>query len=502
MVMQGIFYHGMYEEMTRGDIKTKYKIVNVPLYLVSSTRCENVSKLLKLDYKFFKGEGNLMKLKRNFLFLLAVLLLLVTVTGSAAPKTTKLVFWTHQRHDMDFMKARIDEFNKTNKDGIIIEYVIQSENYQQNLDMSFASMQAPDIFNCQQNAIYYAQRNMALPLNSFIKPEMKKRFGNMLYHDVVNYYNGKVYSLPNSGGTYRLVYNKDLFKKANLTGPPTTMDQVVEYAKKITEAAKEEKAYGFAANLRNPTSALGRSARQVAWRSGLFYYDYKTGKFDFEPWKPVIMAFKKMVDDGSMFPGSESLDMDPLRSQFAAGKIGMYISANWEVGVLNNQFPAKCDWGAAPLPTVNGKALGKSDTDAAGRWLCISAQTKKAKLAWKFLEYLYRDEFLKEYHERGYGFTVVPSVADIAKSATLKGAADFKLDPKLDGIIPADPTWYNIQLEGRNFNDVLFAVIYGATSWDDAVKDLNKRYNEANERAIQKGDIKKIIIKKFDPSKL
>ncbi len=443
-----------------------------------------------------------MILIRKITCVVAVLFIMITATGFAAPKTTKLVFWTHQRHDMDLMKLTIDEFNKTNKDGIFIDYVIQSENYQQNLDMSFASGQAPDIFNCQQNAIYYAQRNMALPLNKFITSDMKKRFGNTLYHDVVNYYNGNVYSLPNSGGTYRLVYNKDLFKKAHLPGPPTSLEQMVEYAKIITEAGKDEKAYGFACNLRNPTSALGRSARQVAYRSGLFYYDYKTGKFNFEAWKPVIMAFKKMVDDGSMFPGSEALDMDPLRSQFAAGKIGMYISANWEVGVLNNQFPAKCDWGAAPLPTANGKALGKSDTDAAGRWLCIGSQTKYPKFAWKFLQYLYRNEFLKEYHEKGYGFTVVPSVAEVAKPASLKGAADFKLDPKLDGIIPADPTWYNMNLEGKNYNDVLFAVIYGATSWDAAVKDLNNRYNEAYEKAMKSGDIKKIILKNFSPSKL
>ena len=33
-----------------------------------------------------------------------------------------------------------------------------------------------------------------------------------------------------------------------------------------------------------------------------------------------------MFATGVSFPGSESLDIDPLRTQFAAGNIAMYIS--------------------------------------------------------------------------------------------------------------------------------------------------------------------------------
>lgn len=48
-----------------------------------------------------------------------------------------------------------------------------------------------------------------------------------------------------------------------------------------------------------------------------------------------------------MLPGVESLDIDPLRAQFAEGKIGMYMSYSSEPGVYKNQF----------LPRLTGQPL-------------------------------------------------------------------------------------------------------------------------------------------------
>ena len=65
-----------------------------------------------------------------------------------------------------------------------------------------------------------------------------------------------------------------------------------------------------------------------------------------------------MLSEECAFPGCESLDIDPLRTQFAAGKIGMYFSYSAaEPGVYENQFPMDSSkWNAAPIPTVGGKS--------------------------------------------------------------------------------------------------------------------------------------------------
>ena len=41
--------------------------------------------------------------------------------------------------------------------------------------------------------------------------------------------------LPTAVRSLALFYNNDLFSEAGLSGPPETLDQMVEYAKKLTK---------------------------------------------------------------------------------------------------------------------------------------------------------------------------------------------------------------------------------------------------------------------------
>ena len=65
-----------------------------------------------------------------------------------------------------------------------------------------------------------------------------------------------------------------------------------------------------------------------------------------------------MFTNGGAFPGCESLDIDPLRSQFANGKIGMYISWTHSDPAYESQFPTTEDWDGAQLPTIDGTVKG------------------------------------------------------------------------------------------------------------------------------------------------
>lgn len=421
-------------------------------------------------------------------------------TKPAVEKKTKVVWWTHQRHDMDYMQAMIAKFMQENP-NIEIEYNIQTQNYPQNLELAFQSGQSPDIFSLRDTAKYYVDRKMIEPLDKYLTDDIKKRYDNFLKSDIENYVDGKIYSLANGGVTIRLIYNKELFKKANLPGPPKSLDEMVEYAKKITEVGKSQGAYGFAVNMKNPYSAFWRSLDQIGFRSGIYPYDFKTGKYDFMTMKPIIQAYKKMYDDKSMFPGIEGLDIDPLRSQFAEGKIGMYISGNWEVGVYAQQFPAKIDWGAAPVPAVKGEVKGTTEVANAGKWIGISSKSQNKDAAWKVFNWFHRDEVLKEYHEKGYGFSVVPSVVKIAKDSDAKGVQDFKLTKGIDSLWPASPHKQSMKIEGKTMHDVYAAIILGQAKMDEGLADLNKRYTDALEKAVKEGKVDKIVIPGFDPLK-
>lgn len=418
--------------------------------------------------------------------------------ASTAPaKKTKLVYWTNDRHDMDYIKGVVQKFNETNGENIEVEMVVKTEDFNQAIDLAFASGQAPDIIRVKENTIQpFAAKGYLKPIDSYLTDDMKKKFPII---DDFNRLDGKIYSLPNYGSTLRLVYNKDLFAKAGIAAPPKTLKEMVEAAKKITAVGKASGSYGFALNFKSPESALGRSARVIAEASGYggFGYDFKTARFDFTGYKDIIQSFKQMIDDGSTLPGMEALDIDPLRAQFAEGKIGMYISFSSEPGVYKSQFPAKIEWGSAPVPTIDGTIKGATSF-LGGQWLALSNTTKSPDQAWKFMKFMYGDDVLKTYHENGFGISMVPSISSTAKKPDIKGIEGF-LPNGNDGTWPLQPT---VTVEGMKSHDAFFKYMLSGGNMDDVIKDLNKRYNDALDKAIASGTVKVKANPSFDPAKL
>jgi multiple sugar transport system substrate-binding protein len=418
-------------------------------------------------------------------------------TPAKNDKKTKIVYWTGDRHDMDYIKEVVQSFNETNPGNIEVEMVVKTDDYDQAIDLAFASGQAPDLFRVKENTIKtYVTKGYLAPIDGLMTDQMKQQFP--VIQDF-NQIDGKMYSLPNYGSTLRLVYNKDLFAKAGIAAPPTSLAEMVDAAKKITEVGKADGAYGFAQNFKNADSAFGRSARVIAEVSGYggFGYDFKTGRFDFAGFKEIIQSFKQMYDDGSTLPGMESLDIDPLRAQFAEGKLGMYISFSSEPGVYKNQFPAKIDWAAAPVPTIDGTVKGASSF-LGGQWLALSSSSKNQEAAWKFMEYMYGDEILKTYHEKGFGISMVPSISAVAAKPDINGIEGF-LPNDNDATWPLSPA---VTIEGIKYNDAFFKYMLGDGDLDAIIQDLNKRYNAALDKAIASGDVTTVAKPDFDPTKL
>lgn len=420
-----------------------------------------------------------------------------TSSDTASGEKTKISYWTGDRHDSEFVKKKVEEFNTTNQDNIEVELVIKGDDYDQALDMSFQTSEPPDIIRVKENTIQtFHKKEYLAPIDEFLTDEMKAKFPDM---PNLNSFDGKRYSLPNFGTTMRLIYNKELFAKAGITAPPTTMDELVDAAKKITEVGKANGSYGFALNFKNPGSALGRSSRVIAEVSGYggFGYDFKTARYDFSGFKPIIDAFKQIKDDGSMLPGVESLDIDPLRAQFAEGKIGMYLSYSAEAGVYASQFPAKIEWAAAPVPSIDGNFNGASGF-LGGQWLALSSKSTKQEAAWKFISYMYEESLLQEYQEEGFGISMVPSVSEVAATPNVKGIEGF-LPNQYDGVWPVYPV---VAVQGMKSDDAFFKYMISGGDLNAIIEDLNTRYNAALDTSVSNGEVKAEPMPDFDPKKL
>lgn len=296
--------------------------------------------------------------------------------NNTAAEKTKLVYWTIDRHDSDFIEQKISEYEGLNPD-VDIEMKVMAENYAQSVDIAFSSKQAPDILRVDTgNVPTWVKKGYLESFDSYITPEMKSRFEKVLINEK-NTVDGKIYTLPNIGQFWRLIYNVDLFEKAGITEPPTTLAEMVEDAKKITEAGKTSGAYGFAGNFKS-ASGFERIAYPITTLSktaGTEGFNFQTGQFDFSMYKEALEALRQITMDGSMMPGSESLDIDPLRAQFAQGKIGMYFNHSVEPSVYKTQFPTDIRWAAALPPTVDGQQNGASQV-ISGSYLAMSKDSE------------------------------------------------------------------------------------------------------------------------------
>lgn len=420
---------------------------------------------------------------------------------------TTLVLWTRDRADASFIQPYIDKYNETNKDGIYIDYQMYTDNFEQALDMAYATDSGPDLVGVSgMTDIFtkYVNQGQYVDIDQYMTDAEKERYASLKTEGITSM-DGKMYYVPVFGSTGRLFYNENIFEKCGIKEPPKTMKEMAEDAKIITDKLSGEGVYGFAMNLKSPSSALMRSVDFIVERSGgpKQGYDFATGNYDFSMYKEVMEGFKTIFTTGIAFPGCESLDIDPLRTQFAAGKIGMYISwSHADPGVYANQFPTEEKWNVAQLPTIDGSVYSQSIQPYKG--YMITKTCKNPEKAWiACRDLFYSDEFVKAFHEAGLGCVVVDDLKNqVSVPEILKGKEEGLLGTD-DKFWPATPQELNSQsvvVEGNDQYATFAAMMLGAEDIDSGLEALTERYNAALEKGISDGTGKELIIDNWDPA--
>lgn len=418
---------------------------------------------------------------------------------AASGEKTVITVWTQDRHDSSYVESKIEEFNKTNDKGIEIALNVITDDYPNMMALAYSSGTAPDIAGVGGatsgfDLKTFVEAGILEPLNPYITDADYEKVteASKLQFEGINMMNGNVYWIPTGmrSGT-RIEYNKELVEKAGYTEFPNTLSGVVELADKITKDGNGV-AYGVGFTSSVP---LNRWLEGVAETSGIYRYDFKTGAFNFDGYKPLIEEANKFFTNQSVFPGSTTQGVDAMRAQFVEGTFGIWGNASQEAGVFTTQFPIdKFEWGVAEVPSLDGTRKGAQSIQPQKGYMMFSSCKNKDK-AWEVIKYFSSEEFLKGYLEAGLYLPIsdyMDGVIDKTKTGRL---ADFKLTD-YESVYPAVPA---VALEGDDFGTVIWRAIMGDVSADEAIADLNKRYNNALEQDIKLGKIKRIVIKDFDP---
>lgn len=412
---------------------------------------------------------------------------------------TVVNIWTNDRHDAEYLNEKIAEFNASNQD-IEIKMTTVVEDYPNMLVMSYTSGNAPDLF-------YMNARGTGFDLKTFVDAGMLVPYPDSLLKDPdfekvtdaskhivegINAINGVPYAIFSvlRSGT-RMIYNMDLLEQAGITELPATLQELVDTAAAVT-AAGNGNFYGIATC---SSAQFERWLEGICNKSGIYHYDYKNGRFDFSGYAEPIKLAQKFFSDGSMFPGSNTQGVDAMRAQFANGTFAIWGNASQEAGVFTDQFPiTEFEWAVGELPSMDGNAYGTVDSRPQ-KGLHMFSSCKNQDAAWEVVKYLNSEDFVKGYVEHGYALPLSEYMASVVDMSKIGRLADFA-SVSYEGLYPAVPS---VSVAGDPYAVALWNVVVSGGDVDKVIADLNKSYNEALDRDVKIGKVKRLVIKDFNP---
>lgn len=230
-------------------------------------------------------------------------------------------------------------------------------------------------------------------------------------------YQGKVYAIPQVIDLQILVYRKSLLDKAGVT-PPTTMDELVTAAGKLTQG----KVKGlFLGN----DGGAGLVGGNMLWSAGL---DYLTpdNTFGFDDPKAVqaLGVLRKLFTSKHVLLGAPKDWFDA--SALTQGLTAMQFTGLWTFPDIKKALGD--DFGCIPWPASPG---GKQSVTVGAYGSCVSAKSKNVDASKEFVKWLWVDQtedqidFATKYGAHIPSRTSLIGKADLLKSGPFADAAKY-----------------------------------------------------------------------------
>ncbi|WP_138756440.1 ABC transporter substrate-binding protein [Paenibacillus sinopodophylli] len=428
---------------------------------------------------------------------------------SSAPKPEKvhIQFAQWSVPSTKQVEETISRFNEAH-DRIHIDLLnIPLERYIETLNMLNASGKGPDVFELPREWLNsYIIKGWAADLSatadtSFMEPfpEWAVAFSREPIDS-----DKQFYSIPSSQITYRLIYNKELFREAGLDpeAPPETFAELKTYANAISKAGTGRRKYGMAMPMGEQWMGFVQPMEALNSYSGLYYYDFANGKYDLTVYKPWMDTIGELNKTGGFFPGMENMKTSQAMAQFADGNIGMMIVASWQASLLFDSFAPKISWGIALPPAIDEASSGNGAVkiNTAG-WNIVNASSKNAVEAREVWQFLYSDAYTGYLFDRSAMLPVSRGLmkqpedeADAVTAVTAKFSSFFP--GSQDSIYPNSP----LAMEEWSRKDIYMTVLED-TPGNASLLEESNRLNTILDVAVtaKTVDINRYLDPDFDP---
>ncbi|MFC0861332.1 sugar ABC transporter substrate-binding protein [Sphaerimonospora cavernae] len=284
---------------------------------------------------------------------------------------------------------------------------------------------------------------------------------------------GKIYAVPWGGGSRAVLYRTDWFKDLGLE-IPKTWDELVATAKTIV-AKKGKDVDGFAFNGGSDANAV---LSPFIWSAGGDYATLEGGKWVGKLTEPGTKeGFQFYTDlvakEGVSGKSRLTQNSTDIRTRFANNKVGMYVTAGWDIDSIKKESNGKVDekkMAFFPIPTKDGN--GAAPTMMGGNDLAVWGTTKNKELAAEYLKLATGKEWGVRFAKENGLIPVYPEAADAYAQENPEQQA-FVDAYKVAHAYPATPNWGDVNEVKSVLQNAARAVIEGKKSVDDALADAN-----------------------------
>ncbi|RLE84181.1 MAG: sugar ABC transporter substrate-binding protein [Thermoprotei archaeon] len=363
------------------------------------------------------------------------------------------------------------------KYGVEVEYQIFGfEVYYDKLVAAFEAGTPPDAALADLGGWVpdFASKGWLEPLDKYLeKWEGTKQIWPNLWEAVT--YKGKVYGLPWYTDCRVLLYHKELFKQAGLDPekPPQTWDELLEYAKKLTDPEKGIYGYGVSGALSEITT-LGYMIFLYSAGGKLLTEDYSKAAFNTPEGLEALRFYTELYTKHHVSPpGTPGYTEDDYRVMMAHGKIAMAIGGPWSFPLIEIENPEiKGKYATAPHPWKVKPAT------VYGGWAWVVAKDSKYKdAAWLWGAFMTSYDVWKRWALKWGG--PMPTRIDVVMDIPF-----FLEDPRWKPIIkmfphavarPPVPQWPRIS---RVIQEMVQNVLTGKMSPEEALTWAEKKVNE------------------------
>jgi multiple sugar transport system substrate-binding protein len=301
--------------------------------------------------------------------------------GSAAqqgPVTLSYGIW--DQNQVPALKQVVANFEKANPKIKVKIQVTPYDQYFTKLQAAAGGGAAPDVFWMNgPNFRLYASNGVLAPISKQIKAAGLKT--SVYPKSLVDLYSlgGKQYGLPKDFDTIGLWYNKTLFDAAGVKYPDAswTWQDLQDAAAKLTNKSKG--IYGIPASLEGQQNFYNTILQAGGH---IISADGKTSGYNDPATIEGLKFWTDLIKNGSSPSLQQMTDTLPLQ-WFESGKAAMFYGGSWNVVEFKKNDYTRDKVNVAPLPM--GKQKGVVIHGLAN---VISAKSKHADAAWKFVDYL------------------------------------------------------------------------------------------------------------------